>query len=431
MKYILSGRYLRHDRLYKVSIAVWASILFLTGTYFRNRPRDILPEADWLVIAQLLTCCLGGFFGILLIRKHTNWGLGSKTLLVYFLAASLSIIGSPYPFTAIGYLVLLIGGGLLTIFLVQNAQTVKSLKQIENVWLIVVTAMLLKDTIISLVFFPTEARQYGGVFRVGMGVTHGVHLSILSAIAFWVSFRKEELKHPLLWWLLRLFFLMIIALSRTRMAMACVVIGGISRYWFKHGFQLRKGFCMRIVIPCFSLSALVFGILLLVFDVPEVVAIFDFLNRGQDSREIMSITGRTDVWTYAIKRVFDDPVSIFFGHGYHLSRYVLNEGHGKPPFSLAYVAHCHNTFLEFLFSMGFGGGITFVLMFICGIRWLTKYSEMCRDFSSDFALRAVSVVSMVLFSSITESTLATKISPIMIIYFFYLVALDRRQHLIR
>ena len=70
------------QRLRKLGIAVWVGILILVGTYFRVRPQDIVPEADWLIKAQLSACFLGGVLGILLILKHAYLGFGGKVLLV-------------------------------------------------------------------------------------------------------------------------------------------------------------------------------------------------------------------------------------------------------------------------------------------------------------------------------------------------------------
>ena len=145
------------DRLTKLSIVAWVLILVLVGTYFRVRPEDIVPEGDWLVIAQVSACFLGGVLGVLLIRKHARFGFGAITLVVYLVAVAISSVFSPYPNIVLGYWILLSGVSLLTIGLVQRARSIKSLRQIENAWLLTLTVLLFKDTIISVLLSETYA----------------------------------------------------------------------------------------------------------------------------------------------------------------------------------------------------------------------------------------------------------------------------------
>lgn len=422
----VSNRTTSPDGLSKLSIAVWVGVLILVGTYIRSRPGDTVPEADWLVIAQLLTCFFGGVLGILLMWKRTYFGFGTKVLLVYLVASAFSAVFSPYPKIVSGYWILLSGASLLTMGLVQQAQTQKGLSQIENVWLITLTVLLLKDTMTALLFPEMqEIDSVSGPIRLGMGVTHANKISLLAALAFWVSFKKDEMKHPLLLWLPRLLFLLIIVLSRSRVSMVCFIVGGVVRSWFRHSSQPGKSSNLRIATPCFVLVVIISGILALSLELPGVNTAFNSFNRGQDIDTIMSLTGRTEVWHYSIKRVFDDSYSLLFGHGYGVSRLVLNEGTRVPSF---FAYHTHNGFIEVLLSTGLLGAVPFAVLVIYSIMWLTGFSQLRQRFSLEFALRAISVVSMVLISSITNPYVGTKINPIMIIYIFYLLALDKRRH---
>ena len=426
MNHVLSDRDSRYGLLGKLSITTWVGILILTGTYFRIRSGESVPEVDWLITAQVLTCLFGAFLGILLIRRYPYFGFGTKALLVYLVMAALSAVFSPYYKLVIGYWILLAGGSLLTIGLVQQAKTQKTLNQIENIWLLTISLLLLKDTATALLFPEMqEIHHISGPFRLGMGITHANTMGFLAVLAFWISFKKEELKHPFFLWLLRLLFLFIIAFSWSRISMACFAFGGVIRLWFQQGIQ-RGNLNLWIAIPCFVVAAVVFAILALSFELPGATTAFNIFNRGQDIDSVVSLTGRTEIWSYAFRKVFDEPASLFFGHGYGISRLVLNEGYGGPDF---YISHLHNSFIETLFSLGLLGIVAFLVLGIYSIKWLIRFHQLHQDFSAEFTLRAVSIVPMLLLNSFMESSMACKINPVMLLYFFYLVVLDRRQYL--
>jgi O-antigen ligase len=385
---------------------------------------DTLPTVDWLVIAQLSTCLLGGILGGLLMRKHFHFGFGTKALLVYLMAVVSSTVFSLDRNVSIGYWVLLAGTSLLTIGLVQRAQTQRALSQLENAWLLTLSLLLFKDMIIGLLFSETQQSD-SEVFRLGMGVTHANAMGLLSVLGFWISFKKQEISHPILLWLLRLLFLLIIILSRSRTSMICLAMGGIVRALFQIVYQPRQSLSSLIAIPCCFMAALALS-----FELPGTATAVQFFTRGEDIHTIKSLTGRTEIWQYAIERVFDGPLSLslLFGHGYGVSRLILNEGGGAPAY---FVHHAHNAFLESLLTTGLLGAIPFIVLVIYSITWLIRFQQLHREFSSGFALRAVSVVSIALISSIIEPYLSSKIGPVTVIYIFYLLALDQRRYLRR
>ena len=416
------------DWLTKISVAIWIGILFLLGTYFRIRPQDASPDLDWLVLAQVLACMAGGIFGLLLIKRSSPPGLGGKMLLVYIIAVGVSVIFSPYKKMAFGYWILLLGTALLTMGLVQQARTIKSLWQVEKAWLFTVAIISIKDTITSLFFVDNSSieNMVGGPFRLGMGVTHANDMSLMAAIGFWLTFRKDEMESSFLLWLLRILFLLVIAMARTRSSMISIVMAGLVWFWFKKGFQEKISSNLRIAMPNIIAAFIIFGILLLSFHLPGIDDAFSYFNRNEDSTALLSISGRTEIWHYALERIVDTPYTILFGHGYGVSRFVLNGNAGSSSF---YAYHAHNTFLEILLAIGLLGLIPFILLALYNFKWLTAFHQLRHDFSSEFALRAISVFIMLSMSSITEAYLVTKMHPIAMISIFYLLSLDRRYHL--
>ena len=75
------------------------------------------------------------------------------------------------------------------------------------------------------------------------------------------------------------------------------------------------------------------------------------LSKSGTADELSTATGRTEIWSYAIERIGEKPLT---GFGYGTMRFVMDE----------HSFHCHNTFLNFSLSTGVVGGLFFLTM--CG-----------------------------------------------------------------
>jgi O-antigen ligase len=180
---------------------------------------------------------------------------------------------------------------------------------------------------------------------------------------------------------------------------------------------------LAAAIPCWAGSLVVLAVIAWTMGVQPVTAMVEFVNRREDAGTIMSVTGRTEVWSYAIQRIFDDLHSVVFGHGYGVSKFVLNENNWTASF---FTYHAHNTLLEALLSTGLAGTVPLLLLLAYSLSWHVRFSRLRESFSLDFMLRAISVVTLILSSQFTESDLVNKIGPITIVFLFYGLALDRQ-----
>jgi len=137
------------------------------------------------------------------------------------------------------------------------------------------------------------------------------------------------------------------------------------------------------------------------------------------------MTGRTEIWAYALEKISGAALPQFlFGHGLGMTRFVLNDGYRATEY---FAAHAHNSLLEIVLSMGVLGAIPFVLAALYGLGWVTNFARLRETFSSTFALHAVSVLSIILLSSVTEPFLGGKLGPVAMIFVFYVTALDQRE----
>lgn len=403
-----------HRKLHKFAIFIFVCILVLHGTYFRNRPVAAVPTMDWLVFAQLLTCATGFLVGIFLLPKNVSWGFGAKILLFYVLATGISAANSPYPVTVLGYFVLLLGASVLVLALVYNAGNVPQLEKIEKIWFFTVSALVAKDTLTSL-FFMEQPQSSEEVVRLGMGVTHATALSFFAGLLFWMSFTSKRKRYPLILWLWRLFLLYVVIAAVSRVSIAAFAIGGLCYILFQ-----KKDYLIRwiLVLSCIGV-AVSFFMLSLSFNQSWAQNSIDYLKRGQDKTGLSTFTGRTGIWRNAANKSLESPI---IGHGYGVSRLIMEPLQDYQPL------HCHNEVLEVFFTTGILGLIPFVTMFAYGLIWIIRSSRLSRTYSTTLTLHAICVVTMFFVSSLFEARIGGKLLPTHVLFFFYLLILDREKH---
>jgi O-antigen ligase len=413
------------------SFLLYIALITSTGTYIRQRDGSSIEALtiDWLIFAEVLICVIGCVIGTICLLRTKRWGFGGKSFLVYVMIAVLSAFFNPYTTKVIGYCILLAGGFLLTLYMVYSAQSLEELERIESVWLITITLLVLKDTTFGLFFAPKQLDSYG-VARLSLGLTHPNGLSFMSAIAFWLSFRDYKIRFPSLLWIPRVLFLFVIYLSRSRIGLICLLIGGFVKIWFVlvRNKSSTSSYLLRLASLFLIISLLLGFSLALFLEIPFFQNIFNTINRGQSIDMILSVTGRTDIWAVATDKIFENNVNFIFGHGYSMSRFVLNEGSGQYDW---YFYHAHNLFLEVLLSMGLIGFCTLMALFFHNLKWIFNFDRLQKIYSFNFTIRAGSVVCMMMAFSLTEVSLAFKIGPGALIFIFYLLALDRMDTLLQ
>ncbi len=404
-----------------LSLILWLSIIFLIGTHLRSRESDVETGVglDWLVMLQVSVALFSICFALFLIRTSKNTlGFGSKALMAYTAAAGFSAIFSNYSFTILGYWILLLGLSLLIISLVQRAQSNGALYLIENIWLFIVTLMLIKDLVAFFLYGNTIID--GQMSRLGMGVTHANAMSFQAVLAFMISLSIGDQKHHKYLWLLRWVYIFIILASRTRMALMAFILGCII-YGF---FKVRKIQFLGMILLCIVGSLLLIFMLGISLNIPYFVKIFFAINRDQDMEELMSITGRTDIWQLVIHKIRNRPIeNQFFGSGYGVTRFVINEDVSTSLFF--YVYHCHNAFLEHMLGMGIFGVLTYLILIFYNIKWYIDSNKLRNIFSEEFRCHALIIVTIFFLMSFTEVPIGMKINPCVALYFFYTISLDK------
>ncbi len=411
------------DYLYTLALVVWVAIIVLTGTYLRIRAEDQSMSVDWLVAARLGACLMGGAIGYILMRLNGRIGTSAIILFSFVGAALLSVTFSAYRELVFGYWLLLAGAALLTTGIVYHSTRPADLIKVEKIWLVVMLLILLKDALTALLM-PHMQADYGvgGPTRLGMGVTHANALGFGAAITFWLTFRQARRKWLLL--TVRFILLAIVLLAWSRTAMLSLAFAGLVRFWFKQGLKGEKYLLFRLAVVLALIGLVIFIGLSLAFDATITREALQAFNRGQDLQTVTSLTGRTEIWPVVVKKIFAGPQYFIFGHGYGVSRLIINEGYLIPAF---YASNAHNTFMEILLTMGSFGTVFFVALALYVLMWLLRYRHFATVFGSEFTLRAITTITIILIHANTESVMGTKIGPVTLLFFFYVLALDRAK----
>ena len=72
-----------------------------------------------------------------------------------------------------------------------------------------------------------------------------------------------------------------------------------------------------------------------------------------------------------------------------------------------------------------GNFVLFLVLLGYSLKWPARFSELCLTFSLGFVLRAITAIAAILISTMTETDLVAKIGPVLIVYLFYALSLDR------
>ncbi len=407
---------IKHSTLYRIALVLFVCILVLHGTHIRNRASVAVPGVDWLVLARLAACGFAFVIGIILIPKNVSWGFGAKAVILYVLAAWISIVNTPYPMLVGGYACLLLGVSTLTIALVYHARDIAQLEKIEKVWFFTVAIFVVKDAVTALVC--TQASPFPGHSRLGMGVTHATELSLFSVLIFWMSFGMKSRRYRMILWPFRVFLIFVIIAAKSRIPILGFAMGGFCYFLLSTRDYLKRG----VVISCAG-CLVVFLLLALTLGQTWASGMSNYMKRGQDTKELTSFTGRTFIWRHVLKESRRSPL---VGRGFSVSRLTMGDirdadWEWEPP-------HCHNEMLEVFFNTGLFGLVPFIAMLLYSLTWILHSARLQSIFTRSLALHAMFLVVMLFVSAMFEVRLSGKISPVQPLFFFYLMMLDRRGY---
>jgi len=399
---------------WRAGIVIWVVMLILTGTYLRGR-EIYSTDTDWFVFLRLGVFGGGVVLTAAAFRERFTGGAATRILAVYLATLLASFLATTSHRIVLGYLLLTIGGVGVTACLVQRCRSREDFLTLERVWLVVMLLILLKDVLL----FMSVSEEAEGIEaqRLGRDISSPALMGLYAALAFWLASSRDVVRRWFVRWPSMVFLLYVVVASRTRVIISSFLAAAGIRFWL----SCRNAVVKWLLVPSAFAIAVSVTVVSLGSDSDSTSGVAAWFNREQDAESLKTLSGRLDIWNSAVTMVGKDMRTLVFGYGYGATRYYLNWQDGSPEF---YASHCHNAFVEHLFSTGILGAVAFMVIILVSFRWLTRFQENAEAYSEGLALRAVGVIVTLVLSCLTEVPLGGRINPAALLFFFYLLALD-------
>ncbi len=318
--------------------------------------------ADWETFIRLALCAACGLYGLAHIRRTLRelvqfpgaWAV----LLGLWVVATLPFAITPmycagscmllWCMILFAPAVLLQLGGRRTIVTILVALLI----EVAAVWFL---SVALPDLGRSTVDIPEEFRGQGIDFRLGgcpqtLGLQVALATVLILVLRYEGCVRRSTLVMTLGLTLLTLAFTQ----SRTSVLACVAAIAVLSLRWARPVWLLMAG-CAAITAACLAL--LIFGGDLAGIELEDVA---DRLARTGEAQEIYSLTGRTEIWAYALEKIGQSP---WMGYGYGSPRALMSTAR-LAAFTSFETIHAHNIFLNMALCGGVVGVLLLAAMFL-------------------------------------------------------------------
>jgi O-antigen ligase len=256
---------------------------------------------------------------------------------------------------------------------------------------------------------PFEAKRFGILVpQIGSNLLGIVILFSFAGMLTGLTFQSER------WRRFKLFYaallLLMLVLAHSRLILVTVVIAGsylVLKLVKSISIRSLKGVIMRLSL--FFIFFVIFALITLNRNFQEMFQ--DYFNRGQDSRGISTLTGRTSVWTEALNFGQERP---WFGFGFYSGhRYAL----GSESNIVRNHSNLDNTWIEVYIDLGLVG----VLILFTAVLLALKRISTSRDIHRGIF---VALYLVIVSNSLYNPGITTPSSTLLL--FGYLVSNSRR-----
>lgn len=377
------------------------AILYIVMSTIVWRNRDFSDTSvDLQLLIQFAFWGYGGLLGMLnlplILRNMKSFFM--VTVAAMLTLVLLSSLWSPtFAYSAMS-------AGLNICFFLFAFSLAQKLEEREIVWVITIAALIV--VIPSLAMSPFQ-NSFAEVTGEGTGAEdrlrgmtgHPIGLALICSVLILCSVTIFYNR-----WGSRIFPLLFIAmavatiwLTQSRMPLVGALFASIAVPAY------RMNIFGRASGPIFVLMGVMVGIVAasgLEFFIPKDV--LSMLSRTGEAQEILSFTGRSEIWGFVLSRIAERPA---FGWGVGTGEYVILPNFTDPTMN---IMHAHNAVLHFTFSTGLTGGMLLVMVLAMMVYRSFKYGSI---FSS-------TLVVMLLLAGLTEAVYANN-RPNMMTFFLY------------
>jgi O-antigen ligase len=340
-------RFFRTPRPFRWVPLAWCLLLFVSNVKTRLEFRDASAVVQGNVSSNNKIELLGyvlvalAVFAVSFHRRLTLSASGGWPLLAWPLLGLVSTVWSPIPlftFVRATQLLVIIALALLCLRLAHDFPELGHTIVVDSLRLfVIVTALLSLWGLVN----RTEWADNRFMWPTGQ---HPIVVGIVVAAALLIvlvgGYSLTGFPWPVATSLVVLFSIVVL-LGRNRSILISVSVALVLALWIKSG---QKHIATRFV----ALLALLYGSLVLALFAGSTI--LEYLSRGESVHSLETFTGRTLLWTTAIRQL-KTPGEWLVGFGYGSPRVIL-----EPLFEWA--GEAHNSLIELLLGLGLIGAAT-------------------------------------------------------------------------
>lgn len=383
----------------RLLMAFTAFYIFVSVAVWRNRDFSD-TSLDLQILLQFAFWSYGALLGILNLPIILN--RANDFLVLTVLAMLALVVVSPLWSPTMSYSAM--SAALNVMFFLFAFTVAHKLTEREMVWVITFACLLVVVPSLAMSPFRYSFAEVTGEGTAALdrlrGVTgHPIALAVMCAVLMICSVsifynRWGSRIFPLVF---MGFAIATILLTQSRMPLVAALFACLA----VPAYRLRVlGPASGPIFILFAILALVTAVSGLEYIVPaEILA---SLSRSGEAKEILSLTGRSLIWEFAVSKIAERPV---LGWGVGSGAAVILPDFPDPTMN---VMHSHNAILHFTLSTGVVGGMLMVTAFAIMVYRSFKYGSMF----------ASTLVVMLLVAGVTEAVYANN-RPNMTTFFLY------------
>ncbi len=330
--------------------------------------RPIVRRVDWLVVYPLVALVAWSFASLL--WSH-DAALTAKRLVV-FAAFALATVAIAKHFTLRDVVAATIFYGLASYAVGLYAELASGL---------------------GLAAGPDGFRLAGAMHPNHLGLTSAV--LALAALHGWTTSRTGGRRACFAAMIVLAVVVLLLTKSRTSLAAGVVAFGLMA------GLRSRPAAAMGVLLAGLCL----FGLGLFLVEAGVLGPVWEAALLGRQTSNVRTLTGRTDIWAYALRVLLADPARLLVGFGHDT---FWNETHtAGVSRAVGYsISEAHNAYLERMLNLGIVGLLCATTASVAaGWRWLATGRTRRGRWRADAAF-AVALIFLSLVHGVAESTFA-------------------------
>lgn len=245
-----------------------------------------------------------------------------------------------------------------------------------------------------------------GIYRFG-GVMHPNHAALNATIVILSGLYLFRLERR--WWLLAMVLLagVVLVATKSRTAlMACMT--GVSAFLLMATTPKRAAMALLLCAWLAGAAAWMHSMQML----PSFSSIISMGREDLKHTDPSKLTGRTDIWKFALMQANKDPNRAWIGYGFE-TFWTPENARGVSEFTKFKISEGHNVYLDWYLELGMVGVTLYLLLMLSALlRWTTA----ARTLASPSCAVAAAVIAAAMVHGLAESSSGDASLPTFFLY---------------